>query len=327
MTFMPILRRAVLLMACAAGALFAAVASAQSYPSRPIRLIVPFPPGGPADIVARNIAPQLAERLGQQVVVDNRGGAGGNIGTGLAARATPDGHTILLVTSNFMVNLYLYSSVPYDPYKDFIPISNLASMDTVYTAHPSAGVKSIADMVAQAKANPGKLSMATSGIGTLSDLSARLLSLTVKVEFIMVPYAGAGPAIASVLGNQSPFGATSIPPTIPHVKAGRLRGLAVTAPKRSHALPDVPTLAELGYPGQEAETMMGVLVPAGTPKPVVDRLVKEFTAVVQASPVRDRLTEVGFSVVASTPQQFQALIKSDAEKWGKVIRSAGLKVD
>jgi len=327
MTLMPTFKRAALLTACAATVLFAAVANAQSYPSRPVRLIVPFPPGGPADIVARNVAPQLAERLGQQVVVDNRGGAGGNIGTGLAARATPDGHTILLVTSNLVVNPYVYSSVPYDPHKDFIPISNLASMDTVYTAHPSAGVKSIADMVAHAKANPGKLSMATPGIGTLSDLSARLLSMTVKVELVMVPYAGAGPAVASVLGNQSPYGGTSIPPTIPHVKGGRLRALAVTAAKRSHALPGVPTLAELGYPGQEAETMMGVLVPAGTPKPVVDRLAKEFTAVVQAPVVRDRLTEIGFAVVASSPQQFQALIKSDSEKWGKVIRSAGLKID
>ncbi len=316
-----------LLAACAAAVLSGPVAHAQGYPSRPIRLIVPFPPGGPTDVIGRIVAPHLAERVGQQVIVDNRGGAGGNIGIGLAARATPDGHTVLLVSSNFVVNPSLYSSIPYDPHKDFIPISNLASTPTVFTVHPSIAVRSVAEFVAHVKASPGKLSIATPGMGTTSDLSARLLALTTKVDLVAVPFAGAGPAVAAVLGNQIPFGYTAIPPTTPHIKAGRLRAIAVAALKRSDALPDVPTLAEVGYPGHDAETLQGVLLPAGSPKPAVDRLSKEFAAVMRTPAVESRLTEIGFLIVASSPQQFQAQIKSEIEKWGKVVRGAGLKVD
>ncbi|MBM3358656.1 MAG: tripartite tricarboxylate transporter substrate binding protein [Betaproteobacteria bacterium] len=316
-----------LLAACAAAVLTGPVAHAQGYPARPVRLIVPFAPGGPTDVVARIVGQHLTERLGQQVIVDNRGGAGGNIGMGLAARATPDGYTILLVSSSFVVNPSLYSSIPYDPYKDFIPISNLAASPNVFTVHPTTPVKSIAELIAQAKSNPGKLSIATPGIGTTPDLSARLIALTAKVDLAAVPFGGAGPAVAAVVGNQLAIGCTAMPPTTPHIKAGRLRAIAVTALKRSDALPDVPTLAEAGYAGQEAETLQGLLAPAGTPKAVVDRLSKEFTAVMRVPAVESRVTELGFYIIASSPQQFQAQIKTEIEKWGRVIRSANLKVD
>jgi tripartite-type tricarboxylate transporter receptor subunit TctC len=290
-------------------------------------MIVPFAPGGPTDVISRIVGQHLTERLGQQVIVDNRGGAGGNIGMALAARASPDGYTLLVVSSSFVVNPSLYSKIPYDPYKDLLPISNLAASPNVFTVHPSTAVKSIAELVAQAKSNPGKYNIATPGIGTTPDLSARLLALTTKIDLTAVPFGGAGPAVAAVVGNQLPFGCTAMPPTTPHIKAGRLRAIGVTAGKRSEALPDVQTLAEAGYPGQEAETLQGVLVPAGTPKAVVDRLSKELTAVMRMASVESRVTELGFYIIASSPQEFRAQIKNEIEKWSKVIRSANLKVE
>ncbi len=310
-----------------AAGIFPAPAGAQPYPARPIRLIVPFAPGGPTDVIARIVGQQLTERLGQQVVVDNRAGAGGNIGIALAARASPDGYTILVVSSSFVVNPSLYSKIPYDPFKDLIPISNLAASPNVFTVHPSLPVKSVADLVAQAKAGPGKYSIATPGIGTTPDLSARLLALTAGIDLAAVPYGGAGPAVAAVVGNQLPFGSTAMPPTTPYIKAGRLRAIAITAAKRSDTLPDVPTLAEAGFKGQEAETLQGVLVPAGTPKAVVDRLSKELTAIMRVPSVAQRVTELGFYIIASSPQEFRAQIREEIGKWGKVIKSAGLQVN
>lgn len=323
------MKSAINIVLAAALSLLALCASqaAEQYPTRPVRLIVPFPPGGPTDVIARLVGHQLTERLGQQVVVDNRTGAGGNIGIGLVARASPDGHTILFVSSSYVVNPSLYSKIPYDPYKDLIPISNLAASPNLFTAHPSSPVKTIAELVALARSNPGKINIATPGIGTTPDLSARLLALTAKVDLTAVPYAGGGPMLVAVLGNQVSFGCQAMPPTIPHIKGGRLRGIALAASKRSDTLPDVPTLAEAGYPGQEAETLQGVLVPAGTPKTVVDRLSKEFTAVMRVPAVEQRVLELGFNVIASTPEQFRAQIKHEIEKWGKVVRAANIKVD
>lgn len=309
-----------------ATALGSGLAGAQQYPTRPIRMIVPFAPGGPTDVIARLIAAKLTESLRQQVVVDNRAGAGGNIGMALAANASPDGYTILLVSSSFVVNPGLYKKIPYDPYRSFLPVSNVAASPNVFTAHPSSPVKSISELVNLAKSNPGKFNIGTPGIGTTPDLSARLLALTAKIDLAAIPFGGAGPAVAAVVGNQLPFGCTAMPPTTPHIQAGRLRPLAVTSAKRSAALPNVPTMEESGYKGQEADTLQGLLVPAGTSKPIVDKLHSEVVRIVALPDVKERVTGLGFDIIASAPQQFAAQIKTEVEKWTKVVKSAGIEV-
>ena len=311
----------------AGAALFACSASAQQYPARPIRMIVPFAPGGPTDVIARLLALKLSETWGQQIVVDNRGGAGGNIGMGLAARANPDGYTILLVSSSFVVNPSLYAKIPYDPYKDLIPVSNLAASPHVFFMHPSSPVKSVAELVTQAKSNPGKLSIATPGIGTTPDLSARLFAMTARIDLTAVPYGGGGLSLAAVLGNQVSLGCQAIPPVTPHIKGGRLRAIALTATKRSDALPDVPTLAEAGYSGQEADTLQGLLVPAGTPKAVVNKIAGDVRRMMALPDIKQRVTDLGFDVIASTPGEFSVQIRNEIEKWGKVIKSAGIKAE
>jgi tripartite-type tricarboxylate transporter receptor subunit TctC len=300
--------------------------AAEHYPTRPVRLIVPFAPGGPTDTIARLIAQHLTEAFRQQVVVDNRAGAGGNIGMGIAAHSPPDGHTVLLVSSSFVVNPSLYKKIPYDPYRSFALISNVAASPNVFTAHPSSPVKSIADLVKNAKSSPGKYNIATPGIGTTPDLSARLLALTTKADLTAVPYGGAGPAVAAVVGNQVPIGCTAMPPTTPHIQAGRLRALAVTSAKRSEALPDVPTMGELGYKGQEAETLQGLMVPAGTPKAIVTRIHSEVVKIMAIPEVRKRVVDLGFYIIANTPEQFAAQVNEEVAKWGKVIRSANIEV-
>lgn len=318
--------RCLVAVACAATALASTSAAAQQYPTRSVRLIVPFAPGGPTDTIARLIANHLGSALKQQIIVDNRAGAGGNIGMGLAADSPPDGYTILLVSSSFVVNPGLYKKIPYDPFNSFALISNVAASPNVFTAHPSSPVKSIDELVRNAKATPGKYNIATPGIGTTPDLSARLLALSTKVDLTAVPYGGAGPAVAAVVGNQVPIGCTAMPPTTPHIQGGRLRALAVTSAKRSEALPDVRTMAELGYKGQEAETLQGLMVPAGTPKEVVSRLHAEVVKIMAMPDVRKRVVELGFYIIANTPEQFAAQVKDEVQKWGKVIRSANIEV-
>jgi tripartite-type tricarboxylate transporter receptor subunit TctC len=298
-----------------------------AYPTRPIRVIVPFPPGGSTDVIARLIAQKLTEAWGQQVVVDNRSGAGGNIGMGMAANASPDGYTILSVSSSYVVNPSLYSKAPYDPFKSFIPITNAAAAPNIFTAHSSVPVKSIPELIALVKKDTKKYNIGTPGIGTTPDLSAELLKMTTKLDIVRVPYSGAGPAVAAIAGNQVPIACTVMPPIIPHIQAGRVRGLAVTAAKRSSALPDVQTMAEAGFKGQEADTLAGFLVPAGTPKAAVDKLSAEIQRILAQPDIRERISAQGFDVIASTPEQFAAQIRSEVEKWGKVIRSAGIKVD
>ena len=296
----------------------------QTYPTKPIRVIVPFAPGGPTDVVGRLLGIRLNEAWGQQIVIDNRGGAGGNIGMGLAAHANPDGYTWLMVSSSFMVNPSLYAKIPYDPYRDLIPISNLAASPHAFFMHASSTVRSIADLIALAKSQPGKLSIATPGIGTTPDLSARLFTLTTGVDIVAVPYGGGGLSLAAVLGNQVTLGCQAIPPMTPHIRAGRLRAIALTASKRADVLPDVPTLAELGYAGQEADTMQGLLVPAGTPAAIVARISTEIRRTMALPEVKQRITDLGFDVIASTPEQFATQIKFEIERWGKVIKSAGI---
>jgi tripartite-type tricarboxylate transporter receptor subunit TctC len=314
-------------LAALAVATGAAVAAEPAYPNRPVRMIVPFAPGGPTDVIARVIAQKLSEAWAHQVVVDNRGGAGGNIGMGLAATSPPDGYTILVVSSSFVVNPSLYSKIPYDPYKSFIPVTNAAASPNVFTVHPSVPAKNMQELVALAKNNPKKYNAATPGNGTTPDLGVELLKLTTHVDVVRVPYGGAGPAVAAVIGNQVQIGSTALPPTTPHIQAGRLRGIAVTGAKRASALPDVQTMAEAGLKGQEADTLQGVLLPAGTSKAIVAKVHADIVKVLAQPDVKERVATLGFDIVASTPDQFAAQIKTEIDKWGKVIKAAGLKAD
>ncbi|HEY9445743.1 MAG TPA: tripartite tricarboxylate transporter substrate binding protein [Burkholderiales bacterium] len=305
----------------------AAAAADAKYPAHPVRMIVPFAPSGPTDVIARVVSQKLSERWNEQVVVDNRAGAGGNIGMGMAANAPADGYTLLMVSSSYVVNPSLYKEIPYDPLKSFIPISNVAASPNVFVVHPSMPAKTLQELVSLARKEARKLNVATPGVGTTPDLSAELLKMTTKIDLVRVPYKGAGPAVSAVVGNQVPVGCTALPPTTPHIQAGRLRALAVTGAKRSSALPDVPTIAEAGYKGQEADTLQGVLVPAGTPKAVVATISDALQKIMHQKDVQDRVATLGFDVVASTPEQFAAQVKAEIEKWGKVIRAAGIKAD
>jgi len=317
----------VIVAALSAIALFSSPAAGQQYPSRPIRIIVPFPPIGPTDEVARLVGHKLTEAWGQQVVIDNRSGAGGNIGMGLAASAPADGYTILFVSSSFMVNPGLYKKIPYDPYKSFIPVSVLAASPHVFFSHLSQPVKSIAELIDVVKKDSKKYSIASPGIGTVPHLSAILLGLDAKIDLVVVPYAGGGPSLLAVVGNQVPFGCQAIPPVTPYIKAGRVRALALTSDKRSEIVPEVPTMAELGFKGHEADTISGMLVPAGTPAAIVKKLHAEAVRAMMSPDVKARIAEQGFNIIVSSPQEFTEKVKRDVAKWGKVIKDANIVVN
>jgi tripartite-type tricarboxylate transporter receptor subunit TctC len=314
-------------VAILAAMLAAGGAAAQQYPARPIRIIVGFAPGGPTDVIARIMAQKLTESLGQQVVVDNRAGAGGNIGIGLAANATPDGYTILVVSSALVLNPGLYGKIPYDPVKSFSPVTNMAASPNVYIAHPSVPAKSMQELIKLAQGAPKKYSFATPGIGTTPDLSAVIFKLTTKLDVATVPYNGAAPAVVAVIANQVPLGCVALPPATPHIQGGRLRALAVTTVKRSPVLPDVPTMAESGLQGMESDTLQGMLVPAGTPAAVVRRLHDDVVKILAQPETRERISALGFDIIASTPQEFAAQIKVEVAKWTKVVKEAGIKVE
>jgi tripartite-type tricarboxylate transporter receptor subunit TctC len=314
-------------MASLGALLWCAAVFPQAYPAKTVHMIVPFAPAGPTDVMARILAQKYSESMGQQFVVENRAGAGGNIGMGAAARAAPDGYTVLVSSSSYVVNPSLYSKVPYDPYKDFAPVTLAAASPNALVVHPSLPVKNVQELVALIKASPGKYAYAQPGTGTTPHLSGELFRLTYKLDLINVPFNGAGPAVAAVVGNQTPIAFVALPPATPHVKNGALRALAVTSPKRSAALSDVPTMDESGASGQEAETMQGVFVPAGTPQAIIERLHRETVRIVAMPDVKDRLASLGFDPIANTPEQFAAYIKSEIAKWAKVVREASIKVD
>jgi tripartite-type tricarboxylate transporter receptor subunit TctC len=290
-------------------------------------MIVPFPPGGPTDVIARVLAQKLTEAWGQQVVVDNRSGAGGNIGMGIAAQSVPDGHTMILVSSSFVANPGLYRKIPYDPNKSFQPVTNVAASPHAFFVHPTQPAKSMQELVEQIRKAPRKHSMATPGVGTTPDLSAHLLRLDAKLDLVLVPYAGGGPSLAAVLGNQVPIGCQAIPPLTPHFKNGRLRALALTSERRSPVLPDVPTMAEAGFKGHEAETMTGMLLPARTPRAIVDKLHSTTARIIEMPDVKERVLELGYNIVMSSPQQFAAQIAAEVEKWAGVVKAAGIEVN
>ncbi len=316
------------LMAAAAVATGNAANAADApYPSKAVRMIVPFAPGGPTDVIARVVAAKLSEAWSNQVVVDNRAGAGGNIGMGLAATSPADGYTIAVVSSSYVVNPTLYAKIPYDPYKSFVPVTNIAASPNVFVSHPSVPAKTMQDLVSVIQKDNKKYSIGTPGVGTTPDLSAELFKMTAKLDLVRVPFGGAGPAVASVIGNQVQLGCVAMPPATQHILGGRLRGLAVTSAKRSSALPDVPTMAESGFKGQEADTLQGVFVPAGTSKAIVNKIAADIKRLMAQAETKQRVQELGFDIVASTPEEFTAQVKSEIEKWGKVIKASGLKAE
>ena len=316
-----VIRMAVLLAAL----VLPAAASAEQYPSHPVRIIVPFTAGGPTDVVARLIAHHLAERLGQQFFIENQVGAAGNLGMGAAARAAPDGYTILFVSSSYTVNPSLYAKPPYDPDKDFEPITKAGGSPNGLFVNPAIPAKSVQELVELLRANPGKYTFASPGVGTTPHLSSELFKLTFRLDFALAPFPGGAPSIQSVVAGHTPMCFQAIPPATPLVKDGKLRALAITAKTRSPALPEVPTLDEVGIKDQEAETMQGVLVPTGTPKEIVDRLEREIREIVAQPDVQERLLSVGIEPEGLSSAAFAAYIKSEIAKWKKVITAANIK--
>jgi len=300
-------------------------AFAQNYPVRPIRMIVAYPPGGGTDIVGRMMAQKLGENLGQTVVVDNRGGATGNIGTELAARATPDGYTLLMgnVAPN-AINVSLFKKLPFDPVKDFAPVSLVAVTPNILVGQPSLPVKTVKDLVALAKAKPGALNFPSAGVGSSSHLAGEMLKTLAGIDMVHVPYKGGGPALIALLSGQVQIMFATLPAAMPHVKSGKLRPVAVTTSRRSQALPELPTIAESGVSGYEATTWYGLLAPAGTPKAIVGRLHAEIVKIL-ATDTRQFLMAQGFEPAGTAPAEFAGYIKSEIAKWGKVIRDAGIK--
>lgn len=303
-------------------------AYAADYPNKPIRIVVPFAAGGTTDFLARAIAQDLGTSMGTTVVVDNRPGAGGNIGSDLVAKSVPDGYTLLLGTvGTHAINASLYKKMPYDTVKDFAPISLVASVPNILAVHPSVPAKSVKELIALAKAKPGVLAFASSGNGSSIHLSGELFKSMTDVDMVHVPYKGSGPALTDLVGGQVQLMFDNMPSSFPHVKAGRLRALAVTSPKRSPAAPDVPTIAEAGVPGYESVAWFGILAPAGTPPEIVKKLNTEIAKTLKSPEVMTRLASQGAEPVSNTPEQFAAYIKSEMTKWAKVVKTSGAQVD
>jgi tripartite-type tricarboxylate transporter receptor subunit TctC len=310
----------------AAGLTSTGTRAADSWPTRPVHIIVPFAPAGPTDAISRVLADKLGQSLGQQFIVENRPGAGANIGIDVVAHAAPDGYTVLMVSSSFVVNPSSYRNPGYDPFKDFAPVTDAGSSPNIIVANPSLPAKTMKELVALVRANPGKYSYATPGIGTLGDLSAILLRQDLKLDMTSVAFNGAAPAINSAIQGQTPIAFCAVTPATPQIKAGTLRGLAVASDKRLVSLPDVPTLAEAGYPHHEAGIMHAVLFPARTPKPIVDRLYRAIAQAETLPDVQQRFATLGFQPKANTPAEFAAEIKTEVERWATVIKSAHLPV-
>jgi tripartite-type tricarboxylate transporter receptor subunit TctC len=306
--------------------LFSSTALAQSYPNRPIRFIVSFPPGGSSDLIARAIAPRMSERLGQPVVVENRPGAGGMIGVDAVAKAPPDGYTIGLAAAGALSsNISLYPSMPFHPEKDLVHVSPLAMIPFFLIAHPSQP-GTLKEVIAKAKSTPGAMSYGHGGNGSTMHLSGELLNMLAGTKIQAVPYKGSGPVSADVLGGQVPLGVVDVPSAIANVRAGKVRALAVTSKTRVSAAPDVPTFQEAGVPGYEAIGWFGVVAPAGTPRPIVERLNAEIRGALEDAEIRRRAQEAGTEPFTSTPEEFSAMIREETKKWAEVIKSGGIKL-
>jgi tripartite-type tricarboxylate transporter receptor subunit TctC len=303
-------------------------AQTTDFPKQPIRMVVTFPPGGSADAVVRMLVPRLNDKLGQQVVVDNRPGAGGNIGLSIVAKAPPDGYTLGVGAAGALAaNSALYDKMPFDPLKDFRPVSMLAAIPFVVIGHPSVQAKTQKDLIALAKSQPGKLSIAHGGNGTAMHLSAALFAQMADVKFVEVPYKGSGPAALDVLAGNVPLAVVDLPSALQHIKAGKLTAFAVTSPQRLPQLPDVPTASEAGLTGYDSTGWFGVVAPAGTPTPVINRLNAEITAALNDPAIQASMRNLGVEPAPSRPEAFDAYIRAETQKWGKVIKQANIKID
>jgi tripartite-type tricarboxylate transporter receptor subunit TctC len=300
---------------------------AQTYPTRPIRAIVPYAPGGGVDVIARLVAPHLTETLGQQVVIDNRAGATGNIGAELAARSAPDGYTVLMAGASLTINVSLYRRLPYDVMRDFVPVTSVAKSPNIVLVHPSLPARSIKELIALARSHPAQLNYASGGSGSTLHLTAELFKTMANVNIVHVPYKGTGPAIVALMSGEV---ALAIPPLsgmLPHVESGRLRALAVTSRSRLKILPQMPTVAESGVPGFESGQWYGVLVPAGTPAGIVTRLRSELTRVVRLPEVTEQMMRQGAVPVGDTPEQCADYLRHDIAKWAKIVKASGARVE
>jgi len=319
------IHRSALILLCAVLVGLAMPVHAQQYPTKPVRFVVPFAAGGSTDTLARAIGVKLPEYLGQQVVIDNRTGANGDIGMSLVAKAAPDGYTIVLgYIANLGIGPSLYK-MPYDPVKDFAPVTQVAGASNIMVAHPSVPAKNLKEFIAYAKANPGAVNFATSGVASIGHLTGELLNEMAGMKMVHVPYKGSGQAISDLVGGHVKVMISGMASTLPHVRTGKLRALAVTGLLRSDAAPDVPTIAESGFPNFEARSWFGVLAPANTPKPIITRLHDDIVKALQQADVKQRLTGIGFEIVGGTPEEFGAYIKSEIKKWEKVVKASGAK--
>jgi tripartite-type tricarboxylate transporter receptor subunit TctC len=311
---------------CAAATLHAAGAAAQAWPAKPIRLMVPFPPGGSTDIVARIVAQKLSERLGQSIVIENRGGAGGTIGTALLAKSAPDGYNLgVASTSTHVVAPGVYAKLEYDPVKDFAPVGLMAISPYLLVVNPSVPAKSVQELVALAKKQPGKLNYASAGVGSTTQLAMEMLKAVSGTYMLHIPYNGNGPAGTAVVAGQVEILFGSLPSLLGHAKGGRVRALAVGTPKRSPSLPDVPTVAESGYPGFDASLWLGIVAPAGTPQAIVDRLNREIVSIVTAADTRETFDKAGTEPLTGSPADLAAMIRDGVPKYAKIIKAAGVK--
>ena len=300
-------------------------AQSQNYPSKPIRFIVPFPPGGGNDIVGRIVAQKLAEGFGLSVVVDNRGGAGGTVGTEMAAKAPADGHTMLVNNISLAVNATLFPKLPYDTLKDLAPVTLVGRQPNIVVVNPSVPARSVHELLALAQAKPGEINYGSGGVGTASHLATELLKLMAKVDMVHVPYKGLGPALTDLMGGQIQLIISTLASALPQVRAGKLRALAVTTAKRSAFFPEIPSMDEAGVRGYEFSTWYGLLVPARTPRSIVDRLNQEMARVLGSGAVNDQFASQGLEAAHTSPQEFGVYLKSEVEKWAKVVKASGAK--
>ncbi len=322
------IRRSLLSAALVAFTLAAPVALGQAFPAKPIRLICPFPPGGAVDIASRAIATELSKVLGQTVTVDNKPGAGGNIGGTEAARSSPDGYTIFMTTSGInAINPALYAKMPFDPNKDLAPVAALVSLANVLVLHPSVKANSVAEVIALARAEPGKINYASSGSGTSIHMSGEMFKFLTKTDMTHIPYKGSAPAVTDLLGGQVMLMFDNIPSALPHIKAGKLRALATTGAKRDAALPDLPTIAETGVAGYESGVWFGLAVPAATPKDVIARLNDAANRGLKSPDFIKRMTDLGYNIMGGTPDNMAELLKVEVGRWGPIVKASGAKAD
>src|SRR3984893_16001198 len=305
----------------------AAPSWAEGYPTRPVRIVVGFPAGGPTDVIARLVAQKLSDSLGQQFVVENTPGAGGNTASGQVARATPDGYTIMAISTGFMVNPSLYAKVPYDPIKDFSAVTLVAASPNVVVVNPQVPAKTLPELVQLIRDNPGRYSYAGPGVGSTPQLGGELFRLTYKLDLVHVPFTGAAPAVQATIGGHTPVAFTALPSSLAAIQAGQVRAIGVAATERAEQLPDVPTFAEQGVKDQEADTLTGIVAPAATPKEIIALLAREIAKGVGTADVKERLATLGFTPVANTPDEFAVRIKLEIDKWGKVVHDANLRIE